>query len=72
MRSDLRTGAECRDQRVKSPQAGVASAMVNPAQQIGGPIGTAVFSSLAATQSRTISIPDVETTRAQQQPASVS
>jgi hypothetical protein len=41
--------------------------MVNTAQQIGGPIGTAVFSSLAATQSRTISMPDVETTRAKQQ-----
>jgi hypothetical protein len=38
--------------------------MVNTAQQIGGSIGTAVFSSLAATQSRTISMPDVETTRA--------
>ena len=52
---------------VKSHQAGVASAMVNAAQQIGGSIGTAVFSSLAATQSRTISMPDVETTRAKQQ-----
>jgi hypothetical protein len=72
MRADLRTGAECRDQRVKSHEAGVASAMVNTAQQIGGSIGTAVFSSLAATQSRTISIPNVETTRAKQQPASVS
>jgi hypothetical protein len=45
----------------------VASAMVNTAQQIGGSIGTAVFGSLAATQSRTISIPDAETTRAKQQ-----
>ena len=34
---------------VKSHEAGVATAMVNTAQQIGGPIGTAVFSSLAAT-----------------------
>jgi len=41
--------------------------MVNTAQQAGGSIGTAVFSSLAATQSRTIPMPDVETTRAKQQ-----
>jgi len=34
--------------------------MVNTAQQAGGSIGTAVFSSLAATQSRTIPMPDVE------------
>ena len=40
----------------------MASAMVSTAQQMGGSIGTAVFSSLAATQSRTISMPDVETT----------
>lgn len=33
---------------VESHEAGVASAMVNTAQQIGGSIGTAVFSSLAA------------------------
>jgi hypothetical protein len=46
--------------------------MHNTAQQIGGSIGTAVFSSLAATQSRTISMPGVATTRAKQQPASVS
>jgi predicted signal transduction protein with EAL and GGDEF domain len=57
---------------VKFHEAGAASAMVNTAQQIGGSIGTAVFSSLAATQSRTISMPDVETTRAKQQPATVS
>ena len=34
---------------VKSREAGVASAMVNTTQQVGGSIGTAVFSSLAAT-----------------------
>jgi MFS family permease len=34
---------------VTSHEAGAASAMVNTAQQIGGSIGTAVFSSLAAT-----------------------
>jgi EmrB/QacA subfamily drug resistance transporter len=34
---------------VKSRQAGVASAMVNTTQQIGGSIGIATFSSLAAT-----------------------
>ena len=34
---------------VRSREAGVASAMVNTTQQIGGSIGTAVFSSLAAT-----------------------
>lgn len=34
---------------VDPDQAGVASAMVNTAQQIGGSIGTAVFSSLLAT-----------------------
>jgi EmrB/QacA subfamily drug resistance transporter len=34
---------------VRSSEAGVASAMVNTTQQIGGSIGTAVFSSLAAT-----------------------
>jgi predicted MFS family arabinose efflux permease len=34
---------------VEPHEAGVASAMVNTAQQIGGSIGTAVFSSLAAT-----------------------
>jgi EmrB/QacA subfamily drug resistance transporter len=33
---------------VRSHEAGAASAMVNTAQQIGGSIGTAVFSSLAA------------------------
>jgi len=32
---------------VRDDDAGVASAMVNTAQQIGGSIGTAVFSSLA-------------------------
>jgi hypothetical protein len=46
--------------------------MVKAAQQMGGSIGTAVFSSPAATQSRAISMPDVETTRAKQQPATVS
>jgi hypothetical protein len=39
--ADLQTGAECRDQRVKSHEASVASAIVNTAQQIGGSIGTA-------------------------------
>jgi MFS family permease len=34
---------------VKSHQAGVAAAMVNTTQQIGGSIGIATFSSLAAT-----------------------
>jgi EmrB/QacA subfamily drug resistance transporter len=34
---------------VQTHEAGVASAMVNTAQQIGGSIGTAVFSSLTAT-----------------------
>jgi hypothetical protein len=34
---------------VRSREAGVASAMVNTTQQIGGSIGTAMFSSLAAT-----------------------
>ncbi|MEC3997088.1 MFS transporter [Actinacidiphila sp. DG2A-62] len=34
---------------VQSQEAGVASAMVNTTQQIGGSIGTAVFSSLAVT-----------------------
>ncbi|SCG72218.1 MFS transporter [Micromonospora humi] len=34
---------------VDSRRAGVASAMVNTTQQVGGSIGTAVFSSLAAT-----------------------
>jgi len=34
---------------VSSSEAGVASAMVNTTQQVGGSIGTAVFSSLAAT-----------------------
>ena len=36
---------------VKSNEAGVAAAMVNTAQQIGGSIGTAVFSALAAAAS---------------------
>jgi sugar phosphate permease len=34
---------------VASSETGVASAMVNTTQQIGGSIGTAVFSSLAST-----------------------
>jgi hypothetical protein len=34
---------------VRAHEAGVASAMVNTAQQIGGSIGTALFSSLTAT-----------------------
>jgi hypothetical protein len=46
--------------------------MVNTAEQIGGSIGTAVFSSLAATQSRTISMPGCEDNPRKQQPATVS
>lgn len=38
---------------VRSSDAGVASAMVTTAQQIGGSIGTAVFSSLATTATAT-------------------
>lgn len=53
-------------------KSGVASAMVNTAEQIGGSIGTAVFSSLAATQSRTISMPGCEDNPRKQQPATVS
>lgn len=37
---------------VRAGEAGVASAMVNTAQQLGGAIGTAVFSSLAASTVR--------------------
>ena len=41
-------GDEHRDRRRRAADAGVASAMVNTGQQIGGSIGTALLSTLAA------------------------
>ena len=51
-RPDLRAGDEHRDARRRAADAGVASAMVNTSQQVGGSIGTALLSTIFAERGR--------------------